>query len=456
WSAANGICAKRLVPFLPELIPTLERHGHLVVTDDVREQLLAISPATVDRLLRPLRQPHGLSTTKPGRLLKHQIPIRTFAEWTDVKPGFLEGDLVAHCGGTTDGAFLYTFTLTDIATTWTECLALLHRSQHGVVRALEQARRLFPFPILGIDTDNGGEFINEELLAYCNAGQITFTRGRVGNKNDQAWIEQKNGSVVRQLVGYDRFEGQRAYRQLAELYRAVRLYVNFFQPSMKLVTKTRTGSRVRRTYGPARTPFQRVLASGVLDVATQRRLTAVYRALDPVRLLHQLETLQEALWRHALFRSRIGPPSSAPMAVPFDLRATGLGSDVMTDPSVGLPTGTRQRRKYRRSEKFKGPRTYRTRKDPFEAVWDEVCQWLMVQPERTGRSVFDELQQRYPGQFTNGQLRTLHRHIQLWRARTVLTFADDGWLDQVVENGQSLPPPLRVSVDLGDAAEQSA
>jgi hypothetical protein len=278
--------------------------------------------------------------------------------------------------------------------------------------------------------------------------QITFTRGRVGNKNDQAWVEQKNGSVVRQLVGYDRFEGQRAYRQLAELYRAVRL---------KLVTKIRTGSRVRRTYGPAQTPFQRVLASGVLDVANQRRLKAVYRALDPVRLLHQLETLQEALWRHALFRSRIGPPSTAPMAVPFDLRASGVGVDGMPrDEAVGLPTGTRQRRKYRRSAKFKGPRTYRTRRDPFETVWDEVCQWLVVQPERTGRSVFDELRRRYPGQFADGQLRTLHRHIQLWRARTVLTFADDGWLDDVVEAGQSLPPPLRVSVDLGEDAEQSA
>jgi len=137
WSAANGICAKRLVPFLPELIPTLDRHGHLAVTDTVRAQLLALSSATVDRLLRPLRQPHGVSTRRPGRLLKHQIPVRTFTDWTDVKPGFLEGDLVAHCGGTTDGAFLYTYTLTDIATTWTECLALLHRSQHRVVHALE-------------------------------------------------------------------------------------------------------------------------------------------------------------------------------------------------------------------------------------------------------------------------------------------------------------------------------
>src|SRR6266567_4236262 len=315
WTAANGICGKRLVPFLPELIPALERHGQLSLSDTVRQQVLSLSPATADRLLKPLRQPHGLTTTKPGRLLKQHIPVRTFTEWTDAQPGFLEADLVAHCGGSMGGAFLYTLTLTDVATTWTECLPLLHRTQHGVVHALQRARGLFPFPILGIDTDNGSEFINEELLAYCASEHLTFTRGRVGNKNDACFIEQKNGSVVRQLVGYDRFEGERAYRQLAELYRAVRLYVNFFQPSMKLRTKTRTGSRVRRTYGPAQTPFQRVLASGVLDAAGQRRLNAVYRALDPVRLLHQLETLQEALWRHALFRTRGSSPTSELMAL---------------------------------------------------------------------------------------------------------------------------------------------
>jgi hypothetical protein len=195
----------------------------------------------------------------------------------------------------------------------------------------------------------------------------------------------------------------------------------------------------------------------VLEVSTQRRLMAVYRALDPVRLLHQLETLQEALWRHALFRSRVGPPSSAPSALRFDLRTFGLGGDeAPRDAAAGQASGTRQRRKYRRTEKSKGPRTYRTRKDPFEAVWDEVCQWLVVQPERTGRSVFDELQQRYPGQFADGQLRTLQHHIQIWRARTVLTFADENWLDEVVGAEQSLPPPLRVSVDLGDDAERSA
>ena len=226
---------------------------------------------------------------------------------------------------------------------------------------------------------------------------------------------------------------------------------------MKLRTKTRTGSRVRRTYGPAQTPFQRVLASGVLDAAGQRRLNAVYRALDPVRLLHQLETLQEALWRHALFRTRGSSPTSELMALRSDLSTCGAGDDEATaDTIVRLrPDGT-PKRKYRRTEKSKGPRTYRSRPDPFAAVWDEVCQWLVVQPERTGRSVFDELQQHYPGQYPDTQIRTLQRHIQLWRARTVLTFAGEDWLDEVLEPGRSLPPPLRVSVDLGDDAEQSA
>ena len=429
--------------------------GHLTITEEVRQQLLHVSPATVDRLLSPLRHPHGLTTTKPGRLLKHQIPVRTFTEWTDAKPGFLEADLVAHCGGATDGSFLYTLTLTDVATTWTECLPLLQRSQHGVVHALQRARNLFPFPLLGIDTDNGGEFINEELMTYCAGEQLTFTRGRVANKNDQCWVEQKNGSVVRQLVGYDRFEGERAYRQLAELYRAVRLYVNFFQPSMKLRTKTRNGSRVRRLYGPAQTPFQRVLASGVLDAVSERRMQAVYSALDPVRLLHQLETLQEALWRHALFRTRGKAPTSELLAVHFDINTCGVGSDEATPESVVRlrPDGS-PKRKYRRSEKSKGPRTYRTRKDPFESVWDEVCQWLTAQPERTGRSVFDEVRQRHPGQFADGQIRTLQQHIQLWRARTVLSF-DDGWLDEADSiAAQGLPRPLRVAVDtdnVGDA-----
>ncbi len=203
WEAANRICSKRLVPFLPELVQNLERNGHLTLTDEVRGQLLSISPATADRLLRPLRERdrlRGTSTTKPGALLKRQIPIRTFADWDDALPGFFEADLVAHCGGSAEGAFLYTLTLTDIATGWTECLPLLHRTQHMVIQALDKARQLIPFPVLGLDTDNGREFINDTLLEYCEHNNITFTRGRVARKNDQCFVEQKNGSVVRHRV----------------------------------------------------------------------------------------------------------------------------------------------------------------------------------------------------------------------------------------------------------------
>jgi len=253
-----------------------------------------MSAATAERLLRSQRTLglRGLSTTRAGTLLKQQIPIRTFEEWKETRPGFLEADLVAHCGADIEGGYLYTLTLTDIATGWTECLPLLHRSQEAVVAALQRARKLFPFPLLGIDTDNGGEFINGVLVAYCEQEQITFTRGRPYQKRDQCFVEQKNGAIVRQVVGYDRFVGEHAYRQLTELYRALRLYVNCFQPSMKLLSKQRDGKKVRCIYDPAKTPLQRLLLSGVLPVQKQQELTEVAQALDPVRLLQQLELLQ--------------------------------------------------------------------------------------------------------------------------------------------------------------------
>jgi Integrase core domain len=212
WTAANHICAKRLVPFLPTLVESLERHGHLQLSEEGRNLLLSMSAATADRILRPYRKQerHGISTTRSGTLLKKQIPIRTFQDWNDVKPGFLEADLVAHCATQAEGSFLYTLTLTDVATGWTECLPLLNRSQEGVVAALSRAQQLLPFPILGIDTDNGSEFINTELLAYCEREHITFTRGRPQKSNDQCYVEQKNGQIVRQVVGYDRFIGELA------------------------------------------------------------------------------------------------------------------------------------------------------------------------------------------------------------------------------------------------------
>ena len=212
WHAANRICAKRLMPFLPTLVEALERHGHLHLTAECRRKLLSMSAATADRLLhsRRKRGQRGLSTTRAGTLLKQQIPIRTFAEWEETRPGFLEGDLVAHCGTDIEGGYLYTLTLTDVATEWTECLPLMHRSREAVLAALQRARALFPFPILGIDTDNGGEFINEVIVAYCAQEQITFTRGRPYQKRDQCFVEQKNGAIVRQVVGYDRLVGEHA------------------------------------------------------------------------------------------------------------------------------------------------------------------------------------------------------------------------------------------------------
>jgi hypothetical protein len=235
WTAANHICAKRLIPFLPTLLDALERHGHLHLSQEHRDQLLTMSVSTTDRFLRaqPKLQPRGLSCTKAGVPLKHQIPIRTSWAWNEAQPGFLEADLVAHCGMRIEGGYLYTLTLTDVATGWTECLPLLHRGAVAVRAALQRAQTLFPFPIRGLDTDNGVEFINEEVASFCEAEHITFTRGRSKQKQDQCFVEQRNRAVVRHMVGYERFAGEPAYRQLTELYRAVRLYVNCFQPSMK-------------------------------------------------------------------------------------------------------------------------------------------------------------------------------------------------------------------------------
>lgn len=450
WHAANDICAKRLVPFLEQLVPNLERHGHLSLSDDDRSQLLTISPATVDRLLRPLRhgeRRRGMGTTKAGSLLKHQVPIRTFADWDEVRPGFFEADLVAHCGTSAEGAFVQTLTLTDVATGWTECFPLLHRAQRTVIEALDRVDVLLPFAILGLDTDNGGEFLNVELLAYCEQKAITFTRGRVARKNDQCYVEQKNGSIVRQFVGYDRFEGEHAYRQLGELYRALRLYVNFFQPSMKLKAKRREGSSVHRSYDLAQTPYQRLIVADVLDADTRRKLETIGHALDPVRLLRQIETLQDALWRHAIHGSPPVKPSviSGP-AVRFSPHGCGILADGKTADvasSNELVNTSRNGRKYHRAKKPRRPRTYRTRTDPFAGVWDEITQWLAAHPEQTAKEALEELQQRHPGAYPTSHLRTLQRRVKEWRARTIVTF-NDAWLREDMLTGPTILPPLRL------------
>ena len=239
WYAANQICSKRLVPFIPDLLVVLERFNHIALPADIRTKLLQISPATVDRLLKTQKQEgkKGMSTTRSGSLLKKQIKVRTFADWNDVIPGFFEGDLVAHCGDRVDGAFLNTLVLTDIASSWTEFFPIIKKGSENVISSLEVLQQILPFPLLGLDTDNGSEFINYALLDFCRIHKITFTRSRAYKKNDQAHVEEKNGSIVRRLIGYDRFEGLDAYNALSELYATLRLYINFFQPSLKLKSK---------------------------------------------------------------------------------------------------------------------------------------------------------------------------------------------------------------------------
>jgi hypothetical protein len=279
----------------------------------VRALLLEISPATVDRLLhreRQLTKPRGLGTTKPGTLLRKQIPVRTFADWNEHRAGFLEVDLVAHCGPSTDGEYLHTLVLTDIHTTWTECVALLNRSQRTVSEAIVQVRQRLPFPLLGLDSDNGSEFINDNLFRYCLEEQITFTRSRPYKKNDQAHVEQKNWTHVRQFVGYGRFEGSAAQQALVALYEPLRLYMNFFQPTLKLLDKEQVGAHVRKHYDTAKTPYQRVLDSQEVSPQTKDQLRLLYESLNPVALLRQLDRLRDRLW--SLETVRFPPEATIP------------------------------------------------------------------------------------------------------------------------------------------------
>ncbi len=264
WRAANCICGKRLVPGLPLFVEALERHGELQPDPQTRTLLLTLSPATADRLLKRARagtKPHGLTTTKPGTLLKQAIPVRTFAQWDDAQPGFMEVDLVAHCGEATQGVYLNSLDMIDVKTRWVELYALLNRSQATVSAAIVTCRHRLPYALLGLDSDNGAEFINHDLKRYCEQEHITFTCCRPYKKNDQAYVEQKNWTAVRQNVGYHRYEGPAACAALNALYEPLRLYLNFFQPVMVLVEKIRDGAKVTKRYDAAQTPYQRVLAA---------------------------------------------------------------------------------------------------------------------------------------------------------------------------------------------------
>ena len=313
WEASGELCGKRLAPFLAELVPALESEGALTLGPEVRAPLLQMSAATIDRRLHPFRLQarRGLGTTKPGTLLKQQVPIQTYTPWEDQRPGFVEIDLVAHCGTSTAGHYLNTLTVTDVATGWTECAGVWGKGQAAVFGALEAVRERLPMPLLGIDSDNGSEFLNAHLVRWCEQEQLTFTRSRPYWKNDQAHVEQKNWSVVRRLLGYDRYETEAELALLQRLYRWLRLWTNHWQPVVKLVGKERDGAKVRKQYDTAQTPYRRVLTSAVLTPEARARLDQEHAAHGPTAVWREVDAARTALWRLPSRREPSGEPGRA-------------------------------------------------------------------------------------------------------------------------------------------------
>ena len=301
WAVSNFLCGKRLEPFLPELLGSLMRHQEIELTQEEEDLLLSIKSATIDRLLSPAKKGlvlKGRSTTKPGTLLKHQIPIRTFADWNEETPGFLEIDLVAHCGDSTRGEYINTLDMTDVATGWTVCTAFMGRSERFCVDAIDEARSLFPFAILGIDSDNGSEFINAHLTRYCELNSITFTRGRAYKKNDSCYVEQKNWDVVRKTLGYARFDTLDQLDIIKCIHSLLALYQNYFQPSQKLLSKERNGAKVKKHYDIAQTPSQRLISRPETPEQTRVMLRNTFRDLNPAALLRPIQRLVSELDHH--------------------------------------------------------------------------------------------------------------------------------------------------------------
>jgi hypothetical protein len=302
WEVLGRICSERLQPFLPEIVGVMERTGEMRLNQEVKALLLGMSRATIDRSLKRARfipAARGRSTTKPGSLLKANIPVKLFTPWDEEKPGFVEIDLVAHCGESVDGIYLNTLTATDIATGWTECFGLANKTQAAVSEAIVELRERLPFRLLGIDSDNGSEFINDTLLRYCRSEQINFTRSRPYHKNDQAHVEQKNWSVVRHTVGYDRLETAEELALLRSIYADLQTYINYFQPVLKLVGKELVDGRQKRIYDQAKTPYRRVMTLDEIPITTKARLTQVYLRLNPVRLRASIDAKVARLWKIA-------------------------------------------------------------------------------------------------------------------------------------------------------------
>ena len=403
WEAADRICGKRLKEAIPTFVAAMERHGHLRLECEVRRRLLEMSAATIDRLLKPVREVGRQGRRKSGitTALRRSIAVRTFSDWNDPPPGFFEMDMVAHCGKSVAGSHAHSLVLTDIASGWTEAAAMVVREQTLITVTVEEVRVKLPFPMLGLDVDNDSAFINQTVLNYCKERKIELTRSRPYKKNDQAWIEQKNGSVVRRLVGYGRLEGAASAAALGVLHDAARLYVNFFQPSFKLKSKRRDGAKVTKEYHLPATPYERLLSSDRVTSENKERLQQVFATLDPVHLLNRIREAQRNLAPH-----EVGGGNEMSAGVGQNLSRFVESLSTAWRSGEVRPTHRKQ---------SSSARTWRTRVDPFESAWPLIEQWLDQQPDATAMELFQRLQAELPQSYEPGQLRTLQRRVKEWR-----------------------------------------
>jgi hypothetical protein len=402
WEAADRICGKRLKCAIPTLLDAMERHGHLQASPEIRNLVLAASAATIDRVLTSVKQigKQGRRRTSINTPLRKSIAVRTFADWNDPPPGFFEMDMVAHCGKSVAGSHVHSLVLTDIASAWTVAAAMVVREQTLVTVTVEDVRRQLPFPLLGLDVDNDGAFINETLVNYCQDRSIVLTRSRAYKKNDQAWIEQKNGSVVRRMVGYGRLEGNGAVAVLAELHEAARLYVNFFLPSFKLISKSRDGAKVSKKYDTPATPYQRLLANDRISGEQKNCLRETFARLDPILLLNRIREAQQKI---AGIEVR---------GVPIDMVERNQNLENFVS-NLGIAWKAGEVRSTHRKPNT-GPRHWRTRVDPFENTWPLLESWLNERPDANAKELIQRLQAS--GNVVQpGQLRTLQRRVKTWR-----------------------------------------
>jgi Integrase core domain len=417
WEAGDRICGKRLKVLIPVLIDAMERHGHLKLDTVVRTRLLRVSAATIDRLLGPQREAAGRARRRrwgAGSAIRQSVPVRTFADWGDPPPGYCECDMVEHCGGVKEGGnFVHTLTLTDIHSGWTECAALTIREQSLVVEGINAIAQRLPFVLRGLDTDNDSAFMSETLQGYCEQYRIDWTRSRAYHKNDQAWVEQKNGAVVRRLAGYGRLSGLAAAGALQRLHESARLYINFFQPSFKLASKQRSGAQVHKRYHPPLTPYQRLLASDAVDEMVKNRLRDQFAALDPVVLLKTIRDVQQQLVES---NPETCTAASAVQAEYLDAFATAWHGNYRA------PKGRKKVAKH----------WWRTRTDPFAASWPLLENWLVAEPNITAKDLMVRLSNQLPDLYPTGtQLRSLQLRVKAWRAQWArqLVFASSGHAD---------------------------